>query len=78
MADNVTTCDATLAYSDPTDAGACSDDRVTVWHGMDSPAIGCGKHAYMRLPVALFRGHRVRLGLARPWAEADGMFLSPA
>jgi len=57
-------CDATY-YGLP--VGECSDDRFGVWHGMDTPAIACGKHA---LPPgagqAVFHGHRVRIGLAEP------------
>lgn len=43
--------------------GTCSDDRVTIWHGMDTPAVACGFHASY-LKVAAFRGHRNREALA--------------
>ncbi|MDP9820472.1 hypothetical protein J2S59_000281 [Nocardioides massiliensis] len=45
--------------------GACSDDLVTIWHGMDTPAYACGRHATGGLagrPVfSVFRGHRNRV-----------------
>ena len=42
------------------DVGACSDDLITVWHGLDTPAIACGRHAHYSV-IAVFRGHRTRL-----------------
>ena len=65
------TCDARLAFVTPAYAGECSGDLLSVWHGLPDPAIGCGKHANASLPLALFRGHRVRLGSALPWADSD-------
>ena len=55
-------------YSAP--VGACSDDGLfEVWHGMDTPAYACGRHAHdtrdgvwphvTAYPV--FVGHRCRL-----------------
>ena len=45
--------------------GECSEDRVQVWHGMDTPAISCGRHATSGIgggPVlSVFRGHRNRV-----------------
>lgn len=45
--------------------GTCSEDRVTIWHGMDTPAISCGKHASCGIGggphLAVFRGHRARI-----------------
>lgn len=45
--------------------GACSDDRFQIWHGMDTPAIACGKHATTGIGhgpvVSVFRGHRNRV-----------------
>lgn len=40
--------------------GVCSNDRVTIWHGMTTPAIACGRHATYR-QQSVFRGHRHRL-----------------
>lgn len=49
--------------------GACSDDRVRIWHGMDTPAIACGRHASGGIgggpDLAVFRGHRNREEVAR-------------
>jgi hypothetical protein len=45
-------------YSAP--VGECSDDKVEIWHGLDSPAIACGKHARYSY-IAVFRGHRNRI-----------------
>lgn len=61
---------AKLSASDPGTAsipvGACSDDRVTIWHGMDTPAIACGRHASGGIgngpDLSVFRGHRNRIG----------------
>jgi hypothetical protein len=36
--------------------GACSEDRVTIWHGMDTPARACGRHATYHT-IYVFRGH---------------------
>lgn len=36
--------------------GHCSEDRVTVWHGLETPARSCGRH-YAYDMVAVFRGH---------------------
>jgi hypothetical protein len=47
------------------DVGTCSDDLVTIWHGLDTPAIACGKHACYS-PVAVFRGHRTRINESEP------------
>ena len=45
--------------------GECSADRVQVWHGMDTPAIACGKHATGGIghgpTFSVFRGHRNRV-----------------
>jgi hypothetical protein len=50
-------CDALLATHPA--IGACSSDRVQVWHGMDTPAIACGRHATYD-QTAVFNGHRNR------------------
>jgi hypothetical protein len=60
---------AMTAPGDPGSAsvpvGACSDDRYRVWHGMDTPAIACGRHATGGIgggpDLAVFRGHRNRV-----------------
>lgn len=48
--------------------GHCSDDRVTVWHGLDTPAVACGLHATSGIGggpvVSVFRGHRNRRAAA--------------
>lgn len=36
--------------------GTCSEDRVTIWHGADTPARACGRH-YACDAVSVFRGH---------------------
>jgi hypothetical protein len=42
--------------------GSCSDDLHEVWHGMSTPAIGCGKHLqHMNDKISVFRGHRIRI-----------------
>lgn len=51
----------TVAGTESAPVGACSGDRVTVWHGMSTPALACGRHAH-QAPVAVFRGHRNRVG----------------
>lgn len=42
--------------------GSCSDDLYEVWHGMSTPALGCGKHLqHMNDQLSVFRGHRARM-----------------
>lgn len=48
-------CDATLTDTQ----SHCSDDVIEVWHGMMTPAYGCGKHVGSEAQ-AVFNGHRVR------------------
>lgn len=40
--------------------GACSNDRALIYHGMEKPAVACGKHAQSLL-TAVFRGHHNRV-----------------
>lgn len=40
--------------------GHCSDDMYEVWHGMETPAYACGKHAQGMVSASVFRGHRNR------------------
>lgn len=40
--------------------GACNSHMVEIWHGYDSPAIACGRHADENLQ-AVFNGHRIQL-----------------
>jgi hypothetical protein len=64
-------CDATYCGLP---VGPCSGDRLEIWHGMATPAVACGKHASVnpvRLTTTVFRGHRVRAGVARPYVESD-------
>lgn len=42
--------------------GACSDDRMEVWHGLAKPAIACGRHVAHDIQ-AVFAGHRARIGM---------------
>lgn len=56
-----TVCDIT--YADSSNAGACSDHFIEVYHGMTDPAIVCARHAASPIPQAVFTGHRERVRL---------------